>query len=349
MLRRLFNAPLLKRLGWHAKRVAKNLDGHFFAALFAGAVVIVLLAAAAVTLIEKSIEASAFGESTYWAVTTVMGQGNSSYVTSPGGWVVAWLLGLFGVGIIAAMTGALVGFVIDYLLKEGQGMGAAGYEDHIVICGWNGTARNLIEEFKADDYKARVVLIADLERNPADDDVYYVRGDTTDAETLRRAGMEHAASAIIFPKDASDEADMRSILVALAIEDLAPHVRTVVEVNNPKHVTHFERTHVDEVVVTTRLASHLLARTAMYPGLTSVVSDIVSGGDGSELYRVPVPSEYVGLSFDEAAARLRADHHATLLAISRNGSARVNPPADFRLEAKDAAVVVADSLGSLQT
>jgi voltage-gated potassium channel len=141
---------------------------------------------------------------------------------------------------------------------------------------------------------------------------------------------------------------MRSILVALAIEDLAPQVRTVVEVNNPKHVTHFERTHVDEVVVTTRLASHLLARTAMYPGLTSVVSDIVSGGDGSELYRVPIPTEYVGLSFDEAAARLRSDHRATLLAISRNGSAKVNPPADFRLAAKDAAVVVADSLGSLQ-
>jgi voltage-gated potassium channel len=348
MLRRWFNAPLLKRLVWHAKRVAKNLDGHFFAALFVGAVVIVLIAAASVTLVEKTVEFSSFGESTYWAVTTVMGQGNSSYVTSPGGWVVAWLLGLFGVGIIAAMTGALVGFVIDYLLKEGQGMGAAGYEEHIVICGWNGTARNLIEEFKADEYKAKVVIVADLERGPSDD-AYFVRGDTTDAETLRRAGIGQAAAAIIFPNDGSDEADMRSILVALAIEDLAPEVRTVVEVNNPKHVTHFERTHVDEVVVTTRLASHLLARTAMYPGLTSVVADIVSGGDGSELYRVPLPRALVGLTFDEAAARLRSDNRATLLAISRNGSATVNPPSDFRLGADDHAVLVAETLGDLAT
>ena len=73
-------------------------------------------------------------------------------MTSPGGFVIGWLLAFFGVAIVAALTAAVVGFVIDFLLKEGQGMGASGYQDHIVVCGWNATARDLVEELKGDEF-----------------------------------------------------------------------------------------------------------------------------------------------------------------------------------------------------
>ena len=103
----------------------------------------------------------------------------------------------------------------------------------------------------------------------------------------------------------------------------------------------------DEVLVTSRLASRLLARSALYPGLTGLVTDIVSGGEGSELYRVYLPDEYAGLSVDEASARLRAEHRATLLAIGRGSLTVVNPGTDFHIEAGDEALVVAESLGTL--
>ena len=61
-----------------------------------------------------------------------------------------------------------------------------------------------------------------------------------------------------------------------------------------------------------RIASRLLARTSLYPGLAEIVTDIVSGGKGSELYRVAIPDECVGLSLDELSIRLRSDHSATL-------------------------------------
>lgn len=69
----------------------------------------------------------------------------------------------------------------------------------------------------------------------------------------RRAGIMTAKAAIICPTDGSDDAGMHSILTVLAIESLAPGVRTVVEVNNPKHVPHFKRAEVDEVLVTSKL------------------------------------------------------------------------------------------------
>jgi voltage-gated potassium channel len=121
----------------------------------------------------------------------------------------------------------------------------------------------------------------------------------------------------------------------------------VAEVNNPRHEPHFLRANVDELLVTSKIASHLLARSALYPGLSGIVTDIVSGGEGSELYRITLPDEYIGLSIDEVASKLRLDHRATLLSINRGGHAFVNPESDFRLEPNDDAVVVAESLGTL--
>jgi voltage-gated potassium channel len=338
---------LIKRIVWHLKRVGKNVDPRFFVSLLGGLAVIVVLAALGVMLIEKENSFRSFGESFYWAVTTVLGQGDSSHVTTWGGWFVSWLLVLFGVGIVATITGALFGFVIDFLLKEGQGMGASGYEDHIVICGWNVTARELVHELRSDEYAHKVVVLHDADKNPAGSDVYFVRGDATKAEDLERAGIESAAAAIVCPLDASDEADMRSILVVLAIESIAPRVRTVAEVNNPAHASHFKRADVDELLITSRLSAHLLARTSMYPGLSDLVADIVSGGDGAELYRVALPDDYCGITIDELSARMRADHQATLLAVNRNGSTHLNPGSGFRLQPGDNAVVIAESLGTL--
>jgi voltage-gated potassium channel len=276
-----------------------------------------------------------------------MGAGDSSLVDTWPGRIVSWMLVLFGVAIVAAITGALVGFLIEYLLKEGMGMGAAGFRDHIVVCGWNSTARELVTELEGDEFTTKVVVIHDIDKNPAGDGVYFVSGDITRADDLRRAGIEEAMAAVICPADGSNEADMKSILCVMAIETIAPQVRTVVEANNPAHVEHFQRAEADEIVVSSRLVSRLMARSSLYPGLAELVTDIVSGGEGSELYRVSLPDNCVGLTVDELSAHLRAEHRATLLSISRGGHANLNPPQDFRLKVGDDLVVVAESLGEL--
>ena len=343
----LFSSPLIRRIGWHVSRVRGAVDRRFFGQLLFGAGVLVLLAATLITFVEKPLTLSSLGTSVNWGIQTILGQGDSSYVTSPIGWVVGWFFSLFGVAIIGTLTGALVALVIDFLLKEGQGLGASGYRDHIVVCGWNQTARDLIDELKGDEYASKVVVVAEIDKNPAGDGVYFVRGDSTDAEALERAGIRDAKAALIFPATATNDADMHSILTIMAIESIAPGVRTVAEVNNPRHVDHFRRARADEVLVTSRLASRLLARSALYPGLTRLVTDIVSGGDGSELYRVTLPEAYLGLTIDDVSRALRADHRATLLAITRGDQTYTNPPRDFVLQPEDDALVLAESLGTL--
>ena len=281
----------------------------------------------------------------YWSVTTVMGAGDSSQVKTPIGYAFSWLLILFGVAIVASLTGALVGFLIDYLLKEGQGMGASGYRDHIIVCGWNSTARELIQELSTDEYTTKIVVIHDTDKNPAGEGVYFVSGDITTAHDLKRAGVEDAQAAVVCPADGSNEADMKSILCVMAIEWIAQPVRTVVEVNNPNHIEHFQRAEADEILVSSQLVSRLMARSSLYPGPGRAGDRHRSGGEGSSS-TAPLPDSYVGLSVDELSAKLRPEHRATLLSVSRDGHAYVNPPEDFRLANGDDLVVVAESLGT---
>jgi voltage-gated potassium channel len=340
-------SPLIRRVAWHVRRIGGQVDRRFFLSLIEGILAVVLIAAVLVTLLEKPWTIASVFDSFNWGIGTVLARGSSDYVTSPGGRAISWLLILFGVAMLGMITGALVAMVIDFLLKEGQGLGASGFRDHIIVCGWNSTARDLIDELRGDDYTAKVVVIADVDKNPAGHGVYFVRGDPTNAQDLDRAGIQEAAAALIFPIDGTDGSDMLSILTIMAIESMAPQVRTVSEVNNPRHEPHFRRAGVDELLVTSKVASHLLARSALYPGLTAIVTDIVSGGVGSELYRITLPDEYLGLTIDEVSARLRREHEATLLSVNRGGTAFVNPRADFILEAGDDAIVVAEGLGTL--
>jgi voltage-gated potassium channel len=339
--------PLIRRVAWHIRRIGGQFDRRLVLTLLEGTLAFVLLIAVAVTLLEKPVTLDALFDSINWSIQTLLGNGDSSYVSSPGGRILSWVLILFGIAILGIVTGALVALVIDFLLKEGQGLGASGHKQHIVVCGWNSTARDLIDELKGDDYQQKVVVLAMQDRNPAGTGVYFVRGDTTNADDLARAGIADASAALVFPADATDEADMHSILTIMAIKSISPNVRTVAEVNNPVLEAHFHRAEVDELLMTSKIASHLLARSALYPGLSSIVMDIVSGGEGSELYRVSLPNEYVGLSIDQVAARLRRDHRATLLSVNRGGRAFVNPDVDFVLAIGDDAIVVAETLGEL--
>ncbi|MDX6375328.1 MAG: voltage-gated potassium channel, partial [Nocardioidaceae bacterium] len=254
-----FSIPLLRRAAFHVKRLTSGMDSSFFFKIGVMLTGFLIIATALVTVSERHKQGhtwhsvggffSEFMDWLYWSVTTVMGAGDSSQVKTPIGYAFSWLLILFGVAIVASLTGALVGFLIDYLLKEGQGMGASGYRDHIIVCGWNSTARELIQELSTDEYTTKIVVIHDTDNNPAGEGVYFVSGDITTAHDLRRAGVEDAQAAVVCPADGSNEADMKSILCVMAIESIAPHVRTVVEVNNPNHIEHFQRAEADEILV----------------------------------------------------------------------------------------------------
>ena len=204
-------------------RVRGAVDRRFFAQLLGGAFLLVLIAAPLITVVEKPLTFASLGASVNWGVQTILGQGDSSYVTSPVGWVVGWFFSLFGVAIIGTLTGALVALVIDFLLKEGQGLGAIGLSrSHRRL--------RLEPDRPRPDRRAPRRRVQGPDRRPR-------RGSTrtrpakastssTATRPTRRPSNGPASArrkaALIFPTVASNEADMHSILTIMAIESMAP-------------------------------------------------------------------------------------------------------------------------------
>ena len=341
--------PILRRLSWHLSRARERIDRRLIAALVGSLLAFIAGAAVLVTLVEGPVTLGQFGDAFYWALNTVLGAGDPGFVSSFVGRTLSSALILVGLTLLALASGLVIGFIVDVLLKEGHGMGASGYRDHIVVCGWNSSARELIDELRSDEYRTEIVLVCGADRSPAPRDVYFVNGDPTAEEDLIRAGIREASSAVVFPNAPTDEADMRSILTVMAIESIAPEVRTVVEVNNPRNATHLRRAHADEVLPTSQLTAHLLARSSMYPGMTELVMDLVSGGEGAELYRCRLPEAFTGRSIQDLAGELFGQHRATLLALVRDGESRVNPPGDETIVEGDEALLVAESLKTLES
>jgi voltage-gated potassium channel len=337
----------VSRFFWVARQIGSSIDRRFFLAVLPVVLIMDALGAIVITAVEKEINIESLGASFNWALLTTMGRSPAGYVTSPIGWGVFWVLVVFGVTLVGTITAALVGVVVNFLLKEGQGMGVSGFREHIVVCGWNSTARDLIRELRQDDHRVRIVLIHNGDRNPAGEGVYYVKGDASDAADLRRAGVEDAAAAVVFPLESSGDADMKSILITLTIRSIAPRVRIVAEVNESRHIDHFRRAGADELMVTSHIASRLLARSAIYPGLTDLVADLVSTG-GSELYGVRIPADIVGLTFEESAYRFRSQHQATLLAVRSGGRLLFSAPREWTTGTTDTALVIAEHLGRLE-
>lgn len=344
----VFISPFLRRFAWYAKHVAGSVDRRTIAVGVSLIVVMVLLATSLITIFEKAFTADSIAASFNWALLAIIGRAPTTYVTSIGGWAVYWVMALFGVLVVATVTASIVGAVVNSLIQEGRGMGTSGFRDHIVVCGWNATARDLIGELQRDNRRLRIALIYDGDdKNPAGDGVYFVKGDPTDPSDLERAGIREAAAALLFPLAETPDADMRSILTALTIRSLAPTVRIVVEVNDPKHAGHIRRAGADELMITSHIASRLLARSALYPGLADIIADLVSAG-GAELHRVNLPGDFVGLDFEEAGYRLRQQHHATLLAVRRGDRVIFGGQNDLTLQPSDDVIVIAEQLGRLE-
>lgn len=335
--------PAFERLGWHLRRASSAVDRGSLSIAASAILVLVLAVAVAVTMLEKPWTVDSLGDSLYWAANTVLGSGDPGYVGSPIGWVLSWLLILLGLTLLAVATGTLVTFLVDVALKEGRGMGAAQYRDHVIICGWTPAARGLVDELIADRADQRVVILAALEANPAGSSAYFVQGEASNHDDLVRAGVRDARAALIFPSDSSDEADMRTILAVLAIETVAPNVRTIAEVNNPLNIDHVRRAGADEVVVPAQIAAHLLARSALYPGLTDLLSEMVTGGEGSELYRIRPYDDTGPTTVGEMTKILQDGHRAILLAVTVGDRTLVNPHPSTALDRSTDLLVLAES------
>ena len=286
-------------------------------------------------------------DAVWWTLVTVTTVGYGDiYPTSLGGRIVGIFLMLFGIGFLGMLTATLASTFVENRRQEGKGMKPLSSTGHIVLCGWNYKAREIIEEVRADEKtKSRsIVLLADLPENPLDgEQVQFVSG-VVSPETLARANAQEAEVAIVLADEQGEvhTRDAKTILDTLTIKTTCPDLYTCVELLEQQNIPHGKRAKADEVIVTGALSTNLLVQAALNRGVPLLVNELVSNRFGSALYTIAVPQACVGHPFMEALTALKREQNLLLVAVESRAQARflANPPSDYIIQAEDQLIVI---------
>ena len=284
-----------------------------------------------------------------WIVRTLIEEGSAYDIKTAGGYLVFYIVQIAGISLVAFVSGAIASKLVTTVMNKGKGMGSTDAKGHIVICGWSGKGAEIIRELRAREVqdRRRIVVLANLETDPTKvDDVEFYRGDPSDETDLFRAGIDRCSMAIVLadestPAATDAERDARTLFTVLAVETVNADAYTCVEVIRSENRRHFTNTHANELVISAEVTGALLAGSAANPGLSRVVTNLVTHPDDQEFYRIPVPTDLVGRPVSEALIALKEQQDALLVGIVRGvDDYHLNPAIDRVLEADDRLLVI---------
>lgn len=283
----------------------------------------------------------------YCLVTlTTVGYGDYFPKTPGGRYLVGVPLLVLGVGLLGFLLSVVATALISARNKEAKGMNPARTRQHVVIIHHPGhdPLLRLMDELVQDPAIGRdaafVLVDPDLDELPpalSSRGVHFVRGDPSRDETLARAGIDRARHAVVLrrPGDART-ADALNVAVALAIEARAPQVNTVVECSEPATVELLRKAGCDRAVCAGRFEALYVTQELLNPGVQDVVADLLSTGDGQQLYVTPVVAP-AGAVVAQLRHALQQQGHV-LIGVQRAGANLLNPSDTLTLIEADRAV-----------
>ena len=290
-----------------------------------------------------------FEDSLWWSMTTLSTVGYGDlYPSTGGGRVVAVLTMVLGVGVLGTLAATIAASLVDYRERGRLGLRSYSMSDHILLLGWNQRAVGAIEELRL-DVRFRdtpVVIVADLESSPVEggEKVRFVRGLPTHVATLRSASAGRAAAALVFARDWSDaRSDHETALAIHAFRRVNPEAHVSAELVDPENREHFAMVGGNAVIDVNGIASSLLVRAVMDWGIADVVCDLLTGRDGSELYRVSVREDRIGGTYRDLVNAM-LDERVTVMGLLRNGDTQLHPAPSETVLAGDEVLVVAEQV-----
>lgn len=268
-------------------------------------------------------------ESFWWTVVTIatVGYGDKVPITV-GGRIIGIVSMVGGPLVLASAIGSMGIAWYNRWTKGVKGMAQVKSRDHLVICGWNGKTRSIVNEVRSmkNLQKLPITIIDDtLEMKPIDDpDLTFVRGSAAEVAVLQQANIAQARYAIVLAKDSTSAADQKTVLTVLAIEKSNPAIVSSAELNDSNNAEHLERAGCDIIINSPDLTSKLLAMSLQNCTITSVITDLISG-EGQELYRVRLTGQYTGKSFAQLMMELKESHDIIAVGLERDSKCLLNP------------------------
>ncbi|GAB4363353.1 MAG: hypothetical protein Kow0042_01170 [Calditrichia bacterium] len=274
-----------------------------------------LLGAFIVYAIEAGENASlqSFWLAIWWVLVTIttVGYGDIVPVTDAGR-----LLGVFiiftGVALVSTLTATISSIFVSQKLKEERGLKQITENNHIILCGWNHTAEQILEIIFKKQHSPTVVMINQLPEDQVQNILFkfkgkslqFVRGDFAQEEILNRANIHKARAVLIIPDASSGlttRSDEKTILTAFSVKAIQPKIKVFAHILDRDNEPYLKKAQVDDYIVSDSFSGALMGEMVTDPGIPQSLQNLLKN---DHLIRIAVPEELVGKTFGEAFAAL---------------------------------------------
>jgi len=275
---------------------------------------------------------NSFGEAFWWVVVsiTTVGYGDIVPVT-PYGRILAALIIFTGVALFSMFTAIISSIFVTQKLKEERGLKQINEKNHIILCGWNHTAEQILNIIFQRSRSANVAMINQLPEdqvqnillNFKDCSLQFIRGDFAQEEILTRANITKAKAVIIIP-DASagitSRSDEKTILTAFSVKAIHPKIKVYAHIIDNDNEPYLKKAQVEDYIVSDALSGVLLGEMVMSPGVPQSITQLIRKGDSSSLIRQALPSSLIGKTFGEALKFYREKQELPIAIIKEQKS-----------------------------
>lgn len=195
----------------------------------------------------------------YYAIVTMSTVGYGDIVPhSDGARLFTVSLIVLGITIFATTLGVVIGPLVGGSVKrivQGR-IARVSRKNHFVIIGRSTLAFNIFRRLQERDVPITVVVQAGHELPYPGGTDLLIGEATSDSDLLHAAGVPSARMVLILRDD-----DAENAFAVLAVKEIAPHVRTLAVVNDPRNLEKIRRTQPDMVFAPQLLGGELLIRT----------------------------------------------------------------------------------------
>lgn len=227
---------------------------------------------------------------------------------------------------ISSITRYLVGGEYKRYLKEHKTMKETGkMSNHVIICGFGRVGFQVANDLKShnDDF---VILENDesvIEKNKIDENIKFLRGDSTDDAILEKAGIKKAKAIITcLPKDADN------IYVVLAAREFNKNILIVSRASQNSAVSKLKMAGANNVIMPDSIGgSHmasLIANSDVMEFLDIIRTRGIEGANIESISYDELPAEFQDKSIKELESRDITG--ATIIGFKdAEGNYRINP------------------------
>ncbi len=260
-----------------------------------------------------------------------------------GGRVLTIFLIFGGVVTITYTAGRFAQLVLEnqFFRRKRMDKKVGNLSDHYIVCGYGRIGKYICDALKENNKEFVVIEIDDEKIDELmDNKIYFVQGDATNDEVLKKAGIERAKALVSVLKT-----DAENVFTVLSAKQMNPQLYVVTRSMDESTSPKLKKAGADRVIQTYEISASRMAQVLLRPKVTDFIDGVARNKNitiSLEEIEIGETSALSGKSLMESP--IRKDLNIIVIAIyKRGGEFLYNPNANTVLEAGDKLIAIGES------